>query len=149
MTDATEDLVDGTKTLMLDLLRLRPKWKGPEVGEKLKLELRAREGEWVLYLMLLADTDLCLALLPEVFGEVFNTRVTLLVREVLGRLPRKTLEAELLPLIDKQMLTAEYDEFRRMAELLEHLGLSEALRALVQRGSESDDPDIRDAATDY
>ncbi len=146
MIESAEDPIDATKVHMLELLRLRPKWAGREVERRLREEIRS---EWVMYLLLVADTDLCLALLPEIFGEVFRIRRTLQVRQVLGRLPRKTLKAELPPLVDQQMLTADYDEFRRMAELLEHLGLSEELAALVQRGSESDDPDIRDAATDY
>jgi len=36
-----------------------------------------------------------------------------------------------------------------MAELLDHLGLVEALNALVERAMENEDPGIREAAEDF
>ena len=73
----------------------------------------------------------------------------MLVKGIIGRLQRRVLAHDLPPLIDDQMSRADEDEFRRMAELLDHLGLVEALNALVERAMENEDPGIREAAEDF
>ncbi|GAA2288406.1 hypothetical protein GCM10010402_52990 [Actinomadura luteofluorescens] len=41
------------------------------------------------------------------------------------------------------------DDFRRMAELLDHLGLYEALQELCARAGVSTDDDVREVAEDF
>jgi len=45
--------------------------------------------------------------------------------------------------------TADDEEFRRMAELLHHLGLQAELADLLAIAKESDDSDIREVAADF
>lgn len=44
---------------------------------------------------------------------------------------------------------ADDDEYRRLAELLEHVHAHDALRELVKRAKTSDDPHIREVAVDF
>jgi hypothetical protein len=46
-------------------------------------------------------------------------------------------------------ITLDYDVYRRLAELLSHLGLHEALQELRRRAAASNDPDIREVAEDF
>jgi hypothetical protein len=60
-----------------------------------------------------------------------------------GRLP------DLPPKVFARLNRADDDEYRRLAELLEHLQAWDALRELVKRARTSADPDIREIADDY
>ncbi|GIE85766.1 hypothetical protein [Actinoplanes regularis] len=58
----------------------------------------------------------------------------------LGELPQKV-----MALLDH----ADEDEYRRLAELLDHIQARDVLRELVNRAKTSADPDIREVAEDF
>ena len=88
-------------------------------------------------------------LLPEVLALSLSHRDALHVRELLGRLPRPYLDEHLPPLVDELLLERDYDTFRRMAELLRHLGLDTSLTALLDQAQDDPDPEIREVANDF
>jgi hypothetical protein len=92
-------------------------------------------------------TDLTAELTDSLLRVALSDRDTVRVRNLLGRLPRKE-NTELVPNAVWQLLDKvdDGDAYRRMAELLHHLGLDEALRDLCARARESIDPDIREVA---
>ncbi|MEC3977171.1 hypothetical protein [Amycolatopsis sp. H20-H5] len=75
---------------------------------------------------------------------------TLNARELLGRLPFGEAQETVPPAVWK-LLDKEDDElaYRRMAGLLDHLGLYDALKQLCTKAYEHIDPDVREIASDY
>jgi hypothetical protein len=144
-----DDAFGSAKRLMVDLLRVRPALQSREVTTRIKEALQSAERQWALYLLMIVDVDMTRQVLPELLQAGLRHRDAVLVREIIGRLPRRVLAIDLPPLIEDRMSTADEDEFRRMAELLDHLGLVEALNSIVQQAMEGDDPGIRDAAEDF
>lgn len=70
-------------------------------------------------------------------------------RQLLGRMPFRVALDALPAIVAARLDGADYDEVRRLAELLEHVGLRDALAELCRRASESDDPDVREVAKDF
>jgi hypothetical protein len=149
MTASANPQLAEARTLIERLLLVRPALRGSQVVSDLRDALASDERQWALYLLLLADTDLVSELLPELVAAGFRPRDALLVREILGRLPRAVLQSQLPPVIRDRIRNAEDDEFRRLAELLKHLGLSGQLADLVAVAKASDDPNIRQVAEDF
>jgi hypothetical protein len=77
-------------------------------------------------------------------------RNALAARQLLGQLSHSD-SVELVPPAVWNQLdeTGDYDAYRRMAELLKHLGLDAALGGLCRRAADSDDEDIREVAADF
>lgn len=137
------------RDLIERLLRLRSTLEGPRAVEALREALRKAEGRWALYFLLLADADLVREVLPELIVAGLCHRDALLVRGIVGRLPRSVLQSELPPVIEVRLADADDDEFRRLAELLDHLGLDAELAHLVAVARQSEDPDIREVAESF
>jgi hypothetical protein len=102
-----------------------------------------------LLVLLNLDATFTLELFDEVLSASFSDRHALLARQVLGILPRQALEDDLAARLP--VLLKDHDEvvFRRLAELLQHLGLTTALGMLVLRASGSASEYIRDIAEDF
>jgi hypothetical protein len=72
-----------------------------------------------------------------------------LVRDVILSIDRQWLAIHIEPEVDRVLDNAqEYEEFRRLAELLKMME-SPHLASLVARAAASDDPDIREVAQDF
>ncbi|MEV5707997.1 hypothetical protein [Actinoallomurus sp. NPDC052274] len=117
------------------------------LGEALKTFETRDEA---LLLLETLGTDITEALVPPLLRAALRVRDTLLVRQLLGRLPNSAAEAA-VPLAVRKLLdeAAEGDDYRRMAELLDHLGLDAALRDLCVRARDSIDEEIREVAEDF
>jgi len=117
------------------------------LGEALKAFETRDEA---LLLLAALDTDITEALVPSLLRTALRVRDTLRLRQVLGRLPHSAAEAAVPPAVRKLLGEgAESDDYRRMAELLDHLGLDAALRDLCVRACDSVDEEIREVAEDF
>jgi hypothetical protein len=103
-----------------------------------------------LLLLAALGTGITEALVSPLLRTALRVRDTLRVRQLLGRLPHSAAEAAVPPAVRKLLDEApESDNYRRMAELLDHLGLDSALRDLCVRARESIDEEIREVAEDF
>jgi hypothetical protein len=128
----------------------------PGVLELLRRALRSPEDETAALLMLgLLETDYSEAFVDQLVGASLSHRNALRVRQILGRLPYDQTERIVPPAVWRLLQEeadrgeADYDAYRRMAELLSHLGLRGALSQLSAQALESSDPDIREVGEDY
>lgn len=111
-------------------LRRDPSAAVPAAG----VELTRGASREALAVLAALSTDLLPELVDPLLRVAPAERHTLAVRGLLGRLP-----------------AAEGDEwaYRRMAELLDHPGLTGALRQLCRMAAESTGPGVREVADDY
>lgn len=74
-----------------------------------------------------------------------------LARDVLGRLDPGWLSRALAPLVDDALdgENADWETYRRTAEVLDLLGQEALLMSLVERARSSEDPDVLEVAEDY
>jgi hypothetical protein len=73
-----------------------------------------------------------------------------LAREVLGRVDPGWLAGVLPPLVEQRLApAADWEDYRRLAELLSTLGQHALLAEVVRRAAGSDDEDIREVAADF
>ncbi len=92
------------------------------------------------FTVLLADRLVALSL---------SHRDALLVRQILGRLSYEQAQGVVPAAVWRQLdSTDDYDAYRRLAELLAHLGLTQSLRQLCERALASQDPDVREVGED-
>lgn len=98
----------------------------------------------------LLDTRYTVDLLDQILRNGLADRDVLRVRHLLGRLPY-SVAAEVVPRSVEKLLQSEGDAqaYRRMAELLDHLGLPDALDQLRAQAVDSIDPDVREVWEDY
>ncbi|MGH6653974.1 MAG: hypothetical protein ACRDVE_02080 [Actinocrinis sp.] len=103
-----------------------------------------------LFLLGLLDLDYTRDLVPELVGAALSHRDAGEARRALGALEADT-AGELVPPAVRALLEAQPDDdaFRRMAELLDHLGLEDALAELCEAAAASEDPDIQEVAQDF
>jgi hypothetical protein len=113
--------------------------------------MRSLEDEPVALLMLgLLETDFSEALVGQLVSASLSHRNALRVRQILGRLPHDQAERIVPPAVwDQLRETDDYDAYRRLAELLAHLGLHAALSQLSAQALMSGDPDIREVGEDF
>ncbi|MBW8485801.1 hypothetical protein [Actinomadura parmotrematis] len=71
------------------------------------------------------------------------------VRAAIAGVPRDDLLPALEPLVLDRLVAADDDEYRRLAELLDHVRAWDALARLLDRARASGDPRIRDVAAEY
>ena len=76
-------------------------------------------------------------------------RDALVVRQILGRLPRVQLTDPLAAVVTTRLQTADDDEYRRLAELARHLGQEALLRDVVRSALASSDRHIREVGSDF
>jgi hypothetical protein len=103
-----------------------------------------------LFLMGFLELEHTRELVPELVEAALSHRDALEARRALGALDAAD-AAELVPPAVRTLLEEEPDDdaFRRMAELLDHLGLEQALAELCETAAASEDPDIREVAEDF
>ncbi|MCP9948064.1 hypothetical protein [Actinomadura madurae] len=122
-------------------------------GTKDRLRSALREPEQEVQAILLLQTlsvELTKALIDIVLEHALRDRYTLLIRNLLGRLAWSEAREIVPPAVWRLLDNAtDGDDFRRMAELLDHLGLYEALQELCVRASDSIDEDVREVAGDF
>jgi len=103
-----------------------------------------------LHLLSFLDADYVIALTDTLVSLSLSHGDALAVREVLGGLPHDKAVRTVPAAIWKQLgETDDDDAYRRLAELLRHLGLGTALRELCERALASDDPAVREVAEDF
>lgn len=121
----------------------------PIPGVRRALE-RPEERPAALSILGLLDTSYTAELVDTLVSASLSHRDALAVREVLGRLTYREAQRIVPPAVDRQLArTPDDDAYRRLAELLDHLGLARALRLLAERALASDDPDIREVGEDF
>jgi hypothetical protein len=129
---------------------LRQLSRDPGASEQVREMLAdLQSSRMTLYALCVMDTDVILSLLPELVSIGQGQANAVLVRQILGRLSRLTLEDKLVPVIRAAAISAQDDEYRRLLELATHLGLEGILRELAANAVKSDDPDIREAGADF
>jgi hypothetical protein len=123
----------------------------PGTLELLRGAMSGSEDESTALLMLgLMETEYSEALVGQLVSASLSHGNTLRVRQILGRLPHDQAERIVPPVVwDQLKETGDYDAYRRMAELLAHLGLHAALSQLSARALMSSDPDIREVGEDF
>jgi hypothetical protein len=90
------------------------------------------------------------AVLPELMIAALSHRDTHRVRRLLGQLPCRAAARSVPAAVWRQLAeTPDDDAYRRMAELLDHLGLADALATLVSRAENSSDEAMREIAEDF
>lgn len=98
----------------------------------------------------LLDASFTVGLIGELLTVSLSDRDVVRVRNLLGRLPRSEVESIIPPAVFK-LLEKEEDgyAYRRMAELLDYMGLNSALGALCMRARDSIDEEVREVAQDF
>jgi hypothetical protein len=139
---ALKALLQAMRTLQSDY---------PATLELLRSAMRSPEDEALALLLLgLLDTEYTEALPGELVSASISHRNALRVRQILGRLPHDQAEQIVPPAVWHQLQeTADDDAYRRLAELLAHLGLHDALSQLSAQALVSSDPDIREVGEDF
>jgi hypothetical protein len=95
-------------------------------------------------------SDFTSEVVPELVEVALSHRDALRARELLGQLPYDEATRVVPPAVWAQLAeTDDDDAYRRMAELLRHLGLASALQELCRRAAASEDADVREVADDF
>ncbi|WP_433253011.1 hypothetical protein [Actinomadura nitritigenes] len=117
--------------------------------EQLRSALRRPEQAVRAILLETLGTAPTKALVDDLLVLALQVRHTVLIRNLLGRLPWREAKEIVPPAVRRLLDDADdSDDYRRMAELLYHLGLDEALQELCARAEDSIDPDVREVAAD-
>lgn len=96
------------------------------------------------------SAEYTVAVLPELVRVALSQRDTYRVRQLIGQLPYDDTATSVPSVVWAQLAqTTDDDAYRRMAELLKHLGLTQTLRALCEKAAMSTDPGIREVAADF
>lgn len=93
--------------------------------------------------------DYTRSLCPEIVDRALSHRHAGIARRLLGGMPHAVIAEVVPPIMAQVLVEADYDEYRRSAELFEYLGLSEELAALCSKALRSEGPDIREVGEDY
>jgi hypothetical protein len=122
----------------------------PATLARLRAELAGGQTRQALLLLANLHPDYTVALADPLATRALSHRDALLVRQVFGRLPHHE-AVDVVPAAVWRQLgrTADDDAYRRLAELLDHLGLDDALRELAEAALRSDDPAIREVGEEF
>lgn len=95
--------------------------------------------------------EFTVALIDDLLYLAGSDRYTIVVAELLGRLPFDEVRKLVPPAADRVLERddADYGDWFRMADVLNYLGLYDALRALVARARDHIDGDVRELADSY
>ncbi|GGN44634.1 hypothetical protein FHR83_004542 [Actinoplanes campanulatus] len=102
-----------------------------------------------LFVLSQLDASFTVALIRPVVEASLSDRDALLARQVVARLPFTAYASAVPDIVVELLGDADDGVFRRLAELLDHLGLYPALRRLTEIARRSDDPDIREVGEDF
>lgn len=151
--DHYEPLVEYLRE-MSALVRHSPNLRGHEEEgvRTLRSVLRKSDLDHMAF-RYLATTSLefTVALIDDLLYLAGSDGYTLNVAELLGRLSYENAKELVPPAVDR-MLEGEgvdYGDWFRMADVLNYLGLYDALRALVARARDHIDGDVRELADSY
>lgn len=113
--------------------------------------LSSREEELPALLLLgCLENDYTIELVGPVVQTCLSHRYALIARQLLGRLPFDDAVRFVPPAVWQQLdATPDDDAYRRCAELLQHLGLGDALGDLCERAQLSGDPNVREVGEDF
>ena len=78
-----------------------------------------------------------------------DDRDAVIVRQLLGRLSRHRSRQLVAPVVDALLDDADDHDYRRLAELLDFLGLSEVAEDLCRRAADSPDEGISEVAKEF
>lgn len=119
--------------------------------ESLRKALHGATGRGEAIVMLgHLDHAIVRAVVADLVWLAVSHRYALQTRQILGRLSHADVADRVPPAVWRQLEeTPDDDAYRRMAELLDHLGLADALEELCRRAAASDDADIREVAADF
>jgi hypothetical protein len=122
----------------------------PVTLERLRRELHGSDRLTALYILRIMEHEYTVALINDLVQVSLSESAMFRVRETLGRLAHTDLE-RLVPAAVWQVLEEEddADAYHRLAGLLSHLGLTDALRELSQRALASDDPETQGVGEEY
>jgi hypothetical protein len=121
-----------------------------ETVERIRRGLIGGGERWLaLTILLHLETDFIADVIEPLVAVSVSHRYARLTREVLGRLPYDHAAELVAPVVLSRLDDADDDEYRRLAELLDHLGLYDALGQLCLRAAGSDDPHIKEVAVDF
>ena len=103
-----------------------------------------------LLILGLFDEEFTEPLIDELLAVALSDRDVVRVRGLLGKLSRAEAQST-VPAAVSRLLTREEDgyAYRRMAEMLDYLGLEPALRELCDRARDSLDEDVREVAEEF
>jgi hypothetical protein len=104
----------------------------------------------VLFLLGCLDTSITGDLTRTLTRIALSHGYALHARRLLGRLSHREASQRVPPAVWEQLEeTDDDDAYRRMAELLQFLGLAEALEELCRRAAAHVDPHVREVAEDF
>ena len=148
--DITGDIfVDSLKSTSALIAKVRKLEAEPTIEATLTKALQnVSVRQEALYLLLVLDSRFVKALIPDIVPIGLSDRYAVLVRELLGRLPRVELHATFSELTRHWLKGVDYLEARRLAELLLHIGLDESLNELIQFCLAQDDLDLQELGTE-
>jgi hypothetical protein len=151
MRQPWEDLIDAESRY----IELRTAmYSSGIMGQQIRLALASFHGQaTALQVLLDAPLGMVMGLLDPVFAIAVTTHAPLgLAREVLAQLDPGWLASPLKKLVDHKLDNVDpvepYDDYRRVAELLDRLGQRSILADVVRRAERSADPDILEVADD-
>jgi hypothetical protein len=122
----------------------------PATLARLRKEITGGDTRRALLLLHNLHPDYTVALADVLVTRALSARDTLLVRQILGRLPRSEAAEVVPPAVRAQLArTADHDAYRSLAGLLDHLGLDDALRELTETAMASADPDVREVGEEF
>jgi hypothetical protein len=122
----------------------------PATLERLRRELHSSDRLTALYILRIMEHEYTVALMNDLVEVSLSESAMFRVWETLGRLSHTDLE-RLVPAAVRQVLEEEddVDAYQRLAGLLSHLGLTDALRELCQRALASDAPETQAVGEEY
>lgn len=89
------------------------------------------------------------SLLDELVDNALSVRWALAARRAIAAGQPVVVTPLLTEIVRGRLAAADADDFRRLAELLRHLGAVEPLASLLSEARQSDDPETRQVADDF
>jgi hypothetical protein len=146
--EAWDAVVQAEKELMIAIAAFTR--SGPEAVDILRRQLR-RVGQRAATLRVILELE------PEVVQQLLPELVTLagtthgegiLARRAIGELPQ-TRRGAVTDIVLGRLASADSDEYRRLAELLWHIGDRGTLAQVTTLAQASADPEIREVGEDF
>lgn len=148
--DAWHDALSVMRSLAAAVSELRADY--PTTLAMLKESLAGiHDRRAALLLLPHLGEDCLLAVAGSLVRISLSHRDALVARQLLGSLPHREV-ARVVPAAVWELLDEESndeDTYRRLAELLAHLGLADSLLELSERALNSSDPGIREVGEDF
>lgn len=117
----------------------------------LEAQLRSASARQIaLFVLGTMRTGFTVALADLLIEASISHRDAVQVRQLFGRLPRHEIVEVVPPAVWRFVAQdADHDAYRRLAELLDHLAIDDALRLLCEVALDSDDEETREVGREY